>query len=128
MPPIIDLIIRIKNAYASRRDSLMVPYSKFKEAVLTELVKAHYIQSFTVEGEKAQKKFAIELRYQNTEAALQGVKIFSKPGMRNYVKSEEIKPVLGGMGRAFLSTPQGIMTGSQARAKKLGGELLFHIW
>jgi small subunit ribosomal protein S8 len=68
------------------------------------------------------------LKYDEGVPALTDVKIFSTPGRRWYTAYNELKPVLGGMGHALISSSQGVMTGSEARKAKVGGELLFHIW
>ena len=125
--PIIDLIIRIKNAYMTKNESLIVPHSSYKEAVLKKLQDMRYIKSYSVEGEIV-KTIEIELIYTKGVPALTDVKLISKPGKREYVSYKDLKSVMNGMGVSFLSTPQGIMTNREARKAKLGGELLFLIW
>jgi small subunit ribosomal protein S8 len=125
--PIIDLIIRIKNAYMTKNESVSVPHSNYKEAVLKKLQAAGYIQSYSVEGDVI-KVIEIELAYKKGVPAMTDVKIVSKPGKREYVSYTDLKPVMNGMGVSFLSTPQGILTNHEARKAKMGGELLFLIW
>jgi small subunit ribosomal protein S8 len=127
MSPIIDLIIRIKNGYMSGRESIDSPYSSFREAVVKKLQKVGYVKDYTVEGETI-KTMTITLIYADGVPAVTDVKVFSKPGRRWYVSTKELKPVLGGMGHAFLSTPKGILTNIEAKKEQVGGELLFHIW
>lgn len=124
---IIDLIIRIKNGYAARRETISSPYSKFKEEVLKKLSTLGYIKQYSVEGDII-KTFTITLDYQNGAPAVTDVKLFSKPGRRWYTASKNIKCVLGGLGVSILSTPQGILTNKEARKTQIGGELLFEIW
>lgn len=125
--PIIDLIIRIKNAYMTKNEALSVPHSNYKEAVLKKLQAAGYITSFSVEGDVI-KTLEVELKYTKGVAAMTDVKLVSKPGKREYVSYTDLKSVMNGMGVSFLSTPQGILTNHEARKAKIGGELLFLIW
>ncbi len=122
-----DLVIRIKNGYMSGRESIIVPFSKLNESILTKLKKLNYIQEITVEGETI-KQFIVALKYDDGVAAFTDVKIFSTPGRRWYTNYNDIKPVLGGLGVAVISTSKGILTGNEAKKEKVGGELLFHIW
>jgi small subunit ribosomal protein S8 len=124
---IIDLVIRIKNGYAARRDQIDSPHSNFREEVLKKLESLGYIKKYTVSGDVV-KSIDITLSYENNMPAVVDVKLFSKPGRRWYTGAKKLKPVLGGMGVGILSTPKGIMTNKEARQKKIGGELLFEIW
>lgn len=125
--PIIDLIIRIKNAYMTKNEALMTPHSSYREAVLKKLQDMKYIKSYSVEGDVI-KTIEIELLYTKGVPALTDVKLVSKPGKREYVSYKDLKSVMNGMGISFLSTPKGILTNREARKEKLGGELLFMIW
>ena len=125
--PIIDLIIRIKNAYMTKNETLEMPHSSYREAVLKKLQDMRYIKSYSVEGDIV-KIIEIELIYSKGVPALTDVKLVSKPGKREYVSYKDLKSVMSGMGVSFLSTPKGIMTNREARKAKLGGELLFMIW
>lgn len=125
--PIGDLVIRIKNGYMARKDIIDAPYSVFKENLLKRLVDLKYIKDFKVEGD-IKKVFTIELLYSDGVPALTDVKIFSTPGRRYYTNSKKLKPVLGGLGVALVSTSKGILTNKEAKEKQIGGELLFHIW
>jgi small subunit ribosomal protein S8 len=122
-----DLVIRIKNGYMARKDVIVASYSKMNEAILTKLRKMEYIEDFTVEGDKV-KEILVTLRYEDGVPSMTDVKIFSTPGRRWYTSYTEIRPVLGGMGQAVVSSSKGIITGFEARKEKVGGELLFHIW
>ena len=125
--PIIDLIIRIKNAYMTKNETLVAPHSNYREAVLKKLQDLGYIKSYSVEGDVV-KTVEIELIYVKGVSALTDIKLVSKPGKREYVSYKDLKPVMNGMGVSFLSTPKGILTNREARKAKLGGELLFMIW
>jgi len=81
----------------------------------------------SVEG-KPLKKLTVKLKYQGRRGVIEGLKRISKPGLRNYVSATDVPRVQGGLGIAILSTPEGIMTGIQARKKNLGGELVCFVW
>ena len=123
----IDLVIRLKNGYMARKETIESPHSGFKEEILKVLKKISFIQDYQVEGTQ-KKRLIINLRYQDSQPVLTNIKIISKLGQRSYVSYKDLKPVLGGLGYSILSTPKGVMTNKQARREKLGGELLFQIW
>jgi len=125
--PIIDLIIRIKNAYMTKNETCECPHSKYREAVLKKLQDAKYIAGYSVEGDVI-KTITVELSYKKGVGALTDVAIVSKPGKREYISYRDLRSVMNGMGISFLSTPKGILTNREARKEKLGGELLFKIW
>ncbi len=124
---IIDLIIRIKNGYLTGKETVISPYSKYRENVLKKLSELKYIKNYRVEGDKI-KELVVELLYKESKPALTDVRIFSKPGRRYYTSYRQLRPVLGGYGVSLLSTAKGILTDREARKFKIGGELLFDIW
>jgi small subunit ribosomal protein S8 len=124
-----DLIIRLKNAGAVNKNTVSMPYSKLRQAVLTKLVDAGYVAGTTTKGKLVQEKtLEVTLRYEDGAHKINGVKRVSKPGRRLYTKVADIHPVKFGRGHMILSTPAGIITGEEAREKKVGGEQLFIIW
>ena len=125
--PISDLLTRIRNASLALLPAVELPHSRIKEGVARILKSEGYVTEVSVEG-KAIKKLKIQLKYQGKKAVIEGLKRVSKPGLRKYVGSTEIPRVLGGMGVSILSTSEGVMTGTQAKKKNLGGELLCYIW
>jgi small subunit ribosomal protein S8 len=124
---IIDLIIRIKNGYMAKKETIESPYSKYREAVLKKLISLKFIKGYEVKGE-IKKSMTIDLAYEEDKPAISDVKIYSKPGMRLYISYKNLKPVLSGFGYSILSTSCGIMTDREAKKAKLGGELLFSFW
>lgn len=127
--PVGDFIVRLTNAGAVRKDVVSVPYSRLKHAVADKLVEKGYVVSATKKGKKVKKTLDVELRYdENGKHYIRGVKRVSKPGRRVYSPVSEIHPVKFGKGSLILSTPQGILTGEEARANNTGGEQLFTIW
>jgi len=125
--PISDMLTRIRNASRALLPAVEMPHSRIKEGVAHILKSEGYVAEVSVDG-KAIKKLKIQLKYQGKKAVIEGLKRVSKPGLRKYVGSTEIPRVLGGMGVSILSTSEGVMTGTQAKKKNLGGELLCYIW
>lgn len=124
-----DLIIRLKNAGMVKKETVSVPYSKLRHAVLDKLVAAGYVAAATTKGKQVQEKtLEVTLRYENGAHRISGVKRISKPGRRLYTKVTDIHPVKFGQGHMILSTPAGILTNEEAVEKKVGGEQLFIIW
>lgn len=123
-----DFIIRLKNAGAVGKKEVSLPYSKLKHAVADKLVAAGYLESAKQEGKKVQKTLVVGLKYEAGKHRISGVKRVSKPGRRMYTKVASIHPVKFGQGHLILSTPAGILTNDEAKAKNVGGEQLFIIW
>lgn len=126
--PIGDMIIQVKNAAMADKHVVELPYSQMKHAVATVLANEGYISSVEKLGDPPKLKLRITLKYQDNTPVLSGVKRVSKPGLRWYVNKHAIPYVVGGMGIAILSTPQGVMTGKEAKKRGIGGELLCEIW
>lgn len=127
--PIADMLTRIRNANQMHHKQVEIPASKLKEQVLSVLKKEGFIVDFTKEaGFGPQGALLVTLKYNDQERVIKGLKRISKPGLRVYVKANEVPKVLNGLGIAILSTSQGVMTDKQAREKSLGGEVLAYIW
>ncbi|MBI4119527.1 MAG: 30S ribosomal protein S8 [Parcubacteria group bacterium] len=123
-----DLLTRIKNAQAVKAERIKAPYNKMDEAIADLLVGHKYLESAAKKGRNPKRVLEIELKYDGGKAAVRGFKFFSKPSRRLYVGYKDIKSVKQGYGMAVLSTSNGIMSGSEARKQKVGGEFLFEIW
>jgi len=121
------MLTRIRNAGRALLPVIELPHSRIKENVAKILKTEGYVGEVAVEGAPA-KKLKIHLKYNGKKNVIEGLKRVSKPGLRKYVGATEIPRVRGGLGVAVLSTPEGIMTDSQARKKNIGGELLCYIW
>jgi small subunit ribosomal protein S8 len=134
--PIADMLTRIRNAVQARHDYVQIPASKMKLSIAQVLKDEGYIKDFQViedsskKGAKAPLRLIrVQLNYSGKrEPVLTGIKRVSKPGLRVYVQKREIPRVFGGLGVAILSTPQGIMTGPEARRRNVGGEVLCYVW
>jgi len=124
-----ELLIGIKNASLVGKTHAFVPASKLKKQVLLVLKKLNYVDDFEEVGEGVQKQFKIAIAYNRTGAPrMTEVKRVSKLSKRVYTGYRNIMPVKYGHGHMVLSTPEGLMTESEAREKKIGGEALFIIW
>jgi small subunit ribosomal protein S8 len=126
--PIADMIVRLKNASDSKKESVVFPQSKLKLAILDVLMKEGFIKSFGKKGKKVAKFIEVGLSYDANGPKITGVERVSKTSKRVYSKSKEIKKVKNGYGALILSTPKGIMTDKAAKEAHVGGEALFKIW
>jgi small subunit ribosomal protein S8 len=124
--PVSDLIIRIKNAGKVRKESVLVPHSKLKEAIANVLVAEGYLKSAS--KKKTSPVLELVLNYHNGESKIKEVERISKSSRRVYRGFEDIHPTKGGFGQTIYSTPKGILTDRQAIREKVGGEVLFKIW
>jgi small subunit ribosomal protein S8 len=127
--PIADMLTRLRNAARAHKTEFVVPYSKLKSEIARILEKEGYIAGFELETtHKVRPNLKIRNKFVNKASAIAGLRRVSKPGLRRYVKADEVPRVLGGMGIAVLSTSQGVLTGQEARRQNVGGELLAYIW
>ncbi|MEK7162837.1 MAG: 30S ribosomal protein S8 [Patescibacteria group bacterium] len=124
----IDLLTKIKNAQAVKKESIKVSYSKMDERVLEILKENNFIKDFDKKGRGAKRIIEIELKYNKEEKAISGIKLISKPSLRLYIGYKDIKQVRNGYGLLVVSTPKGVITGREAKKIKVGGEMLFKIW
>ena len=127
--PIADLLTRIRNANSAKHESVDVPASKTKKAIVEILNNEGYIKGYQVIEDGKQGVIRITLKYgANNEKVLSGLKRISKPGLRIYAGVDDMPKVLKGLGIAIVSTSKGIMTDKQARAEHIGGEVLAFVW
>ena len=127
--PIADMLTRIRNGVSAKHDNVLMPSSKIKVAIAKVLRDEGFIRDYNVEADGPRSMLKIELSYTGRkDAVLSGIKRVSKPGLRVYVQKREIPRVLGGLGVAILSTPEGVMTGQLARQKAIGVEVLCYVW
>jgi small subunit ribosomal protein S8 len=127
--PIGDLLTRIRNANIAYKDDLAVPASKMNRAILRILEAEGFIGGFEAEGEGIESALRVSLKYgPKRERTISGLKRVSKPGRRFYAGRDELPRVLGGLGIAIVSTSQGVMTDRDAARKRIGGEILAHVW
>ena len=127
--PIADMLTRIRNASNAKHETVDVPASNMKKAIAQILLDEGYIKNFQIVDDGTQGTIRIALRYVNgKEKAIAGLRRVSKPGLRVYAGADELPRVLRGLGIAIISTSKGIMTDKNARANKVGGEVLAYVW
>ena len=126
---IADMLTRIRNANSMGYEEVTVPASKLKIELAKILKEEGFIKEYKVVSENVQKNILLTLKYGNKkEKVITGLKRISKPGLRVYVKSDEVPKVLNGLGIAIISTSKGIMTDKEARKQNVRGEVLAYIW
>ena len=127
--PIADLLTRIRNANTSKHDSVDVPASNMKKAIVEILNDEGYIKSYQIIEDGKQGVIRITLKYgPKNEKVISGLKRVSKPGLRIHAGADELPRVLKGLGIAIISTSKGVMTDKKAREEHIGGEVLAYIW
>ena len=127
--PIADMLTRLRNANSAYHDTVSMPHSKLKATIAKILEAEGYIAGSSVADAEVGKTLTLTLKYgPNRERSLAGVRRVSKPGLRVYTKSTEVRRVLGGLGISVLSTSQGLLTDREARKRKVGGEILCQVW
>ena len=126
---IADLLTRIRNASSAKHETVEVPASNMKKAIVEILFEEGYINKFVVSEDEKQGMIKIYLKYtENKKPVITGLKRVSKPGLRNYSDVENMPKVMKGLGIALISTSKGIMTDRKARKENVGGEVLAFIW
>jgi len=122
------MLLRIRNAQKSGLPSVELPGSRIKGEIARVMKDEGYITNFTMSN-TVPRVLSIELKYNDdAEPAMRGLRRESKPGLRKFCGVQDIPNVLGGMGTAILSTSGGVISGKEARKRKLGGELICTIW
>src|SRR5712692_8529800 len=130
--PIADFLTRVRNAIRASHETVDIPASKLKRELARILAEQGYIESWAaVPAGEGRAGELIQIRLKYTEdrlSAISGLRRVSRPGRRTYVDAKHIPKVLGGMGTAIVSTSRGVMTGHDARAAGIGGEVLAQVW
>ena len=127
---IADMLTRIRNAALARHQRTQVPSTKMTRSIAKVLKEEGYIADYEENGEGIKKLLVISLKYKgkNRQPIVTALKRVSKPGLRVYSNRKELPRVLGGIGIAIISTPNGIMTDREARRQGVGGEVLCYVW
>ena len=127
--PIADFLTRIRNANMAKHESLEVPASKIKREIAEILKNEGFVRDVEYIDDDKQGIIRVFLKYgKGNERVISGIRRISKPGLRSYVKADAVPKVLNGLGIAILSTSEGVITDKEARAKKIGGEVIAYIW
>ena len=126
--PIADLLTRIRNANKMHHAKVSIPSSTLKLNILKVLKEEGFIADYVVIEDKKQNVIEVTLKYNNNEAVIKGLRRISRPGLRKYTDVDNLPKVLHGLGIAIISTSKGVMTDSEARKQKVGGEVLAYVW
>jgi len=128
MDSISNMIIMMKNASLAGKETVQIPYSKMKNAVLECLKKEGYVGEFSKKVKKGTPVLEVNLVYTEEKPRITEVERISKQSRRTYFGVKDIFPVRNGFGILVLSTPKGILSGKEARKEQVGGEALFKMW
>ena len=127
--PNADMLTRIRNGNKANHLSVSLPSSNEKRAIAQILLDEGYIKGFDVEEDNKQGILTIDLKYaEEGEKVISGLRRISKPGLRVYVKANEVPKVLDGLGIAIISTSKGLLTDKAARELNVGGEVMCYVW
>ncbi len=126
--PVADYLTRLRNAAQAGHKRVDIPASNLKRELTKLLLENKFISGYTELKETTQGVIRIQLKYNDGEPVIAGLKRISKPGLRQYVDAASLPRVMGGLGIAILSTSGGLMTDKQARQASVGGEVLCEIW
>lgn len=127
--PVADMLTRVRNANLVHHERVEMPGSGIKKSIAKILKDEGFIKDFEWVEDNKQGILRLHLKYgPNKQKVINGLKRISKPGLRVYVKRDEVPRVLGGLGIAILSTPQGVITDRQARRDRVGGEVICYVW
>ena len=127
--PIADYLTRIRNALAADHPEVEVPASRLKKEMTRILREQGYIADFAVEPTAIGEVIRIQLRYtDDRQPVISGLERVSRPGRRRYVNRTQVPRVHGGTGTTIVSTSRGVMTGHEATARGVGGEVVAYVW
>jgi len=127
--PIADMLTRIRNANQALLEKVDMPASRLKVEIAKTLKAEGFIRAFKLIDDNKQGVLRVYLKFgPGNERVILGLRRVSRPGLRVYRKSRKIPSVISGVGVAIVSTPQGVMSGKQARERSLGGEVLCYVW
>jgi small subunit ribosomal protein S8 len=127
--PISDYLTRIRNALTADHTEVEIPSSRLKKEMSRILTEQGYIESFEIEPTAVGEVIKIQLKYtEDRRPVISGMRRVSRPGRRRYANQTQVPRVQGGMGTAIVSTSSGVMTGHEAKAKGVGGEVVAYVW
>ena len=127
--PIADFLTRIRNGIMAAHETVEIPSSNLKREMARILDEQGYIDGYEVQPGQPGERIVIRLKYTDSRASvISGLRRVSRPGQRTYVDAKHVPKVLGGMGTAIVSTSRGVMTGHDARAAGVGGEVVAEVW
>lgn len=122
--PIADMLTRIRNGQAAKKEAVTLPSSKLKVAIAKVLKEEGYIETYEVSADEKKPELTVVLKYFQGKAVVETIKRVSRPGLRIYKGKDALPRVMGGLGIAIVSTSKGVMTDRAARKEGLGGEII----
>src|SRR4030042_1697715 len=128
MDQVSEMLTVIRNAQAVLKKTVAVSFSNLKYEIAHILEKEGLVEKVEKKGKKAKKTIEIILKYRDDRPAISGLKRISKPGQRIYLDYKRIRPIRNGYGIAIISTSRGLLTGSDAKRQKIGGEGNWRVW
>lgn len=130
--PIADMLTRIRNANERFHPRVVIPHSKLKETIAQILVAEGYVQDYKVATDGTRRMLTVMLKYKDKDGkqikVLTGLRLMSKLSRRVYVDKNKIPRSLDGLGLTIISTSQGVVSGKEARARGIGGEVICMVW
>ena len=127
--PVADMLTRIRNANIAGHATVDIPASKLKKNIAEILLKEGYIKNFEVLEGEVMDTIRVQMKYgSEKQRVITGIQRISKPGLKVYVKADEVPKVLGGLGIAIISTSSGLITDKEARKLGVGGEVICYVW
>lgn len=123
-----DMLTRIRNANAVSHETVDIPMSNIKRNIAKILLEEGYINKVDVIEDNKQGILRLTLKYMEDQKVISGLKRISKPGLKVYVKKDEVPKVLGGLGIAIISTSSGLLVDRKARELGVGGEVICYVW
>ena len=127
--PIADYLTRIRNGLRAGHESVEIPTSRLKVEMSRILKEQGYIDDFSAEPDRVGEVIKVRLKYtDDQQPVISGLERISRPGRRRYVDGDSVPRVHGGTGTAIISTSRGVMTGHEASAKGVGGEVVAYVW
>lgn len=126
--PIADMLTRIRNAILVRQSEVTLPHSRIKESVARLLKDSGFVDNVSVAGAEVGKTLTVKINPADGNARITEIVRLSKPGRRHYVSARDIPVVMRGRGVVIISTSKGLMTGQQASAENIGGELICKVY
>ena len=127
--PIADFLTRVRNSSNSRNRRAVMPSSRAKVALAKILAEEGFISGYSVTGDDARPNLIIGMKYSDKgQPVITGIERVSRPGRRMYTGFRKIPLVRSGLGINIVSTPKGVMSGSQARRERVGGEIMCNVW
>ena len=122
------MLTRIRNAIKSNKESVEIPASNMKKSIAEILLNEGWVKDVKIVEDGYNGKIVITLKYVDKKSVISGLQRVSRPGLRNYADVENMPRILGGFGTVILSTNKGVMTGKNAKANNVGGEVLCYVW